>query len=248
MPIIQVNGRKVHFQEMNKGALQSVVMVHGMLGNLAVYYFRIAPLLAERFHVILYDLKSHGLSEKVTDGYDLDSMSDDLFGLMDVLQLRKVHLVGYSFGALIALKAAIRRPERIERLVIIEGPDPSDEGPLRGMMEYSRESLADWVEASGMPMGRRQLDRQHQMYEFIFQRTTMQADMQEEKDFFSGEQVAGIEHESLLIYGKKSDCVPAGHLLARRMKEGRLLLVDGDHHVPVQEPEMVAGALLEFLG
>src|SRR5260221_94900 len=43
MPIIQVNGRKVHYQEMNKGAEQSVVMVHGMLGNLAVYYFRIAP-------------------------------------------------------------------------------------------------------------------------------------------------------------------------------------------------------------
>src|ERR1700753_126011 len=103
MPIIKVTGRDVHYQEMNKGAKRTVLLVHGMLGNLAVYYFRIAPLLAEHFHVILYDLKSHGLSEKVRDGYDLDSMSDDLFGLMEVLQLRKVLLAGYSFGALIAL-------------------------------------------------------------------------------------------------------------------------------------------------
>jgi pimeloyl-ACP methyl ester carboxylesterase len=246
MPIIEVKGRKVHYQELNKGARQTVVLVHGMLGNLAVYYFRIAPLLAALFHVVLYDLKSHGLSEKVRDGYDLESMSDDLFGLMDVLGLRQVHLAGYSFGALIALKAAVRCPERIDGLVVIEGPDPSDEEPLRIMMEYSREAFDEWLETSGLAMGRRQLERHHQLYEFVFQRTTMQEDVQKEKEFFSGEEVVEIPHKTLLIYGKDSDCVTAGYLLARRMKDVRLLLVDGDHHVPVQSPDMVAGALLDF--
>jgi pimeloyl-ACP methyl ester carboxylesterase len=246
MPIIEVKGRKVHYQELNKGARQTVVLVHGMLGNLAVYYFRIAPLLAALFHVVLYDLKSHGLSEKVRDGYDLESMSDDLFGLMDVLGLRQVHLAGYSFGALIALKAAVRCPERIDGLVVIEGPDPSDEEPLRIMMEYSREAFDEWLETSGLAMGRRQLERHHQLYEFVFQRTTMQEDVQKEKEFFSGEEVVEISHKTLLIYGKDSDCVTAGYLLARRMKDVRLLLVDGDHHVPVQSPDMVAGALLDF--
>jgi pimeloyl-ACP methyl ester carboxylesterase len=246
MPIIEVKGRKVHYQELNKGARQTVVLVHGMLGNLAVYYFRIAPLLATLFHVVLYDLKSHGLSEKVRDGYDLESMSDDLFGLMEVLQLRKVLLAGYSFGALIALKAAVRRPELIDSLAIIEGPDPSDEEPLRIMMEYSKEAFDEWLEVSGMSMGKRQLERHHQLYEFIFQGTTMQDDVQKEKEFFSGEEVAEIPHRTLLIYGKESDCVTAGYLLARRMKDGQLLIVDGDHHVPVQSPEVVAGALLDF--
>ncbi|HTI93209.1 MAG TPA: alpha/beta hydrolase [Puia sp.] len=248
MPFIEVKGRKVHYQELNRGARRTVVLVHGMLGNLAVYYFRIAPLLAEYFHVVLYDLKSHGLSERVEEGYDLDSMSDDLFGLMEVLQLRKVLLAGYSFGALIALKAAVRRPELIDSLVIIEGPDPSDEEPLRIMMEYSKEAFDEWLEVTGMSMGRRQLERHHQQYEFIFQRTTMQDDVQKEKEFFSGGELAGIPHKTLLIYGKESDCVTAGHLLASRMKDGRLLLVDGDHHVPVQEPDMIAGALLDFFG
>jgi esterase len=248
MPIIEVKGRKVHYQELNKGARQTVVLVHGMLGNLAVYYFRIAPLLAERFHVVLYDLKSHGLSEKVRDGYDLGSMSDDLFGLMDALELGQVYLAGYSFGALIALKAAVLCPERFAGLAIIEGPDPSDEEPLRIMMEYSKEAFDEWLEVSGMSMGRRQLERHHQLYEHIFQRTTMQGDVQREKEFFSGEEVTKIPHKTLLIYGKDSDCVTAGYLLARRMKDGRLLLVKGDHHVPVQEPDLIAGALLDFFG
>jgi len=56
-------------------------------------------------------------------------MSDDLFGLMDALDLGRYILPDYSFGALIALKAAVRCPERIDGLVIIEGPDPSDEEP-----------------------------------------------------------------------------------------------------------------------
>ncbi|HEY6901683.1 MAG TPA: alpha/beta fold hydrolase, partial [Puia sp.] len=144
MPVVKVRGREVHYQELGLGVARgaessaaggmksdptagTVVMVHGMLGNLAVYYFQIAPLLAEYFHVVLYDLKSHGMSERSEAGYDLDSMSDDLVGLMDVLGLRKVHLAGYSFGALIALKAAAKFAGRIDKLAIIEGPDPSDE-------------------------------------------------------------------------------------------------------------------------
>jgi len=39
MPIIEVKGRKVHYQDLNKGARQTVVLVHGMLGNLAVVLF-----------------------------------------------------------------------------------------------------------------------------------------------------------------------------------------------------------------
>jgi pimeloyl-ACP methyl ester carboxylesterase len=232
---------------MNKGAPQTVVLIHGMLGNLAVYYFRIAPLLAEHFHVVLYDLKSHGLSERTIDGYDLESMSNDLFGLMDELQLQRVHLVGYSFGALIALKAAVRSPQRLDRLVMIEGPDPSDEEPLRVMMEYSKEAFDDWVTAAGLSMGRRQLDRHHQLYEFIFQRTTMQSDVQKEKRFFSHGEIDGIFNKTLLLYGKESDCIGAGYLLARRMKDVRLMLVDGDHNIPVQQPELIGQALINFL-
>ncbi len=244
MPVTKIGGRAVHYQELNKGAEQSVVLVHGMLGNLAVYYFRIAPLLAKHFHVVLYDLKSHGLSEKAEDGYDLLSMTDDLFGLMDELHLSRVFLAGYSFGALIALKAAIRHPERFEALAIIEGPDPRDEEPLRVMTNYSREAFDEWITASGMAIGRRQLDRHHRMYEFIFQQTTMRDDIQKEKEFFLGEAVAAIPHPTLLLYGRNSDCLPAGDLLARRMRHARLELISGDHNIPVQEPELVAEALI----
>ena len=96
MPVIKVNHRDVHIQELNKGAAETVLLIHGMFSNLSVYYFNIAPVLAEHFHVVMYDLKSHGMSERALEGYDLNSMTDDLYALMEVLNLNKVHLAGYS--------------------------------------------------------------------------------------------------------------------------------------------------------
>jgi len=176
MPIITVNNRQVHIQELNKGAGQTVVLIHGMFSNLSIYYFNIAPVLAKHFHVVMYDLKSHGMSERFLDGYDLDNMSSDLIGLIDHLQLEKVHLVGYSFGGLIALKTALEYPDRINQLVLMEAPDPQDEKARNIIDEYSKEFLehyvANFTDTTKVQMGKRQMEKNHRMYEFLFNQTT----------------------------------------------------------------------------
>jgi pimeloyl-ACP methyl ester carboxylesterase len=246
MPVIKVRGHEVHYQEMNEGAPETLLLIHGMLGNLSVWYFRIAPILASRYHVVMYDLKSHGMSEKVLDGYDLDSMSDDLRALMEALRLRRVHVAGYSFGALVGLKAVLRWPELFLKCAIIEGPDPSDAEPLRVMMAYNKAAFDDYIAESGQQLGRRQLERHHRMYAFIFQQTTMQADMQKEKHFFMGDAIGEMRKEVLLVYGKHSECLAAGELLAGRIQGAELVLAEGDHNVPVQAPEAVGELLLKF--
>ena len=92
MPIITINNKKVHIQELNKDAKDTVVLIHGMFSNLAIYYFNIAPILAQHFHVVMYDLKSHGKSERTLEGYDLENMSSDLIAMMDYLQIKKAQL------------------------------------------------------------------------------------------------------------------------------------------------------------
>ncbi len=251
MPVIQINGKGVHIQELNKGAAETVVMVHGMFSNLSVYYFNIAPVLASRFHVVLYDLKSHGRSDKVTDGYDLDTMSDDLLALVDGLGLHRVHLVGYSFGALISLKAAMRFPERFSRLVMIEAPDPADDRTRGIIDDYSREFLehyvANFTDTTKVQMGKRQMERNHRMYEFLFYQTSIKQDMLAERDFFADPGIAALKHRPLLIYGTWSNCLQAGYFLQGRIPGALLQEIEGDHNVPVQAPEQVAGCLLQFL-
>ena len=87
MPIIQINNRKTHILELNPEASETIVMVHGMFTNLSIFYFNIAPELAKKYHVVMYDLRSHGLSGKIDNGYDLETLSNDLMDLLRHLNL-----------------------------------------------------------------------------------------------------------------------------------------------------------------
>lgn len=248
MPVITVNNRGVHIQELNKGAAETLVLVHGMFSNLSVYYFNIAPILAQHFHVVMYDLKSHGLSERKADGYDLEQMSNDLSDLLDHLNLNRVHLAGYSFGGLIALKMAARFPEKVKKLAIIEAPDPSDDKTRDIIDDYSREFLkhyvANFTDTTKVKMGKRQMERNHRMYEYLFHETSIKSDMIKEREFFGAAEIAVIQQETLLLYGKDSNCLEAGKRLKRRIISAEILEVDGDHNVPIQQP-VIIGSLME---
>lgn len=251
MPIITVNNRQVHVQELNKGAGQTVVLIHGMFSNLSIYYFNIAPVLAKHFHVVMYDLKSHGMSERFLDGYDLDNMSSDLIGLIDHLQLEKVHLVGYSFGGLIALKTALEYPDRVNQLVVMEAPDPQDEKARNIIDEYSKEFLehyvANFTDTTKVQMGKRQMEKNHRMYEFLFNQTSIKADMIKEKHFLGEARFNELSSPTLLLYGADSNCRPTGEWLQSQISQSELELIPGDHNIPIQEPQHIAETIDQFL-
>ena len=251
MPIITVNNRQVHIQELNKGAEQTVVLIHGMFSNLSIYYFNIAPVLAKHFHVVMYDLKSHGMSERFLDGYDLDNMSSDLIGLIDHLQPEKVHLVGYSFGGLIALKTALEYPDRVNQLVVTEAPDPQDEKARNIIDEYSKEFLehyvANFTDTTKVQMGKRQMEKNHRMYEFLFNQTSIKADMIKEKHFLGETDFSKLTAPTLLLYGADSNCRPTGEWLQSQISQSELELIPGDHNIPIQEPQRIAETISQFL-
>lgn len=251
MPIITINDKKVHIQELNKEAEQTVVMIHGMFSNLSIYYFNIAPILAKHFHVVMYDLKSHGMSERFTDGYDLENMSSDVLALMDALEIEKAHLVGYSFGGLIALKTALKAPNRVEQLVVIEAPDPQDEKARNIIDEYSKEFLEHYVvnftDTTKVQMGKRQMEKNHRMYEFLFNQTTIKADMIKEKHFLSEVDFSELKPSILLMYGADSNCRPTGEWLNEQFGKADLELIPGDHNIPIQEPVLIAETIAHFL-
>ena len=249
MPVVELPHIRLHVQEMNAGAAETVVLVHGMFTNLSIYYFNIAPILAEHFHVVLYDLKGHGMSDKAQNGYGLQAMSDELIALLDKLQLSRVHLCGYSYGGLIALQTAMRHPHRVQQLSVIESPEPFEQETMSIVDIYSKELLIHFMngQEGAAPLGKRQLERRHRMYEFLLKESSIRHDMQQEHDLFSRRELAGIPHETLLIYGNASDCMPAGEALQRKIARSRLMRMNGDHNIPVQEPFLIGAALKDFL-
>lgn len=247
MPIIKINNRDVHVQQLNTGAAETVVLVHGMLGNLSVFYFNIAPLLAQHFHVVMYDLKSHGKSEKAASGYDLESMTDDLHDLLQHLNLRSVYLAGYSFGGLISLKMAARFPALIKKLVLLEAPNPNDDQTREVIDTYSRENLENYLSQPGQLMpGKRALERKHQINDHLFNETSIKKDILKERDFFSSAEVDTLPHHTLLLYGTTSPCLAAGLDLMGKIGSAELFVMAGDHHIPLQKPGKIASLMGTF--
>lgn len=100
-----------------EGSGPPVVLVHGV-GADKESWDAVAPRLASRFTVVRPDLRGHGGSGRIAD-CSMDDFVADLDGLADTVGLASFHLVGFSLGGLIAQHYALRRPERIERLVLL---------------------------------------------------------------------------------------------------------------------------------
>jgi pimeloyl-ACP methyl ester carboxylesterase len=235
---------------MNQGASQTVVMIHGMFTNLSVFYFNIAPELAKHFHVVMYDLRSHGMSEQQDSGYNLDVMAEDLMALLDTLDLSRVHLVGYSYGGLIALKSAMVYPEKVDRIVVLESPKP-DEGDAPEILqkygnEFIDQYLNNYEQSTHLKPGKRQIEKNKKLYDYLFNHTTIKEDLEMDDDLFDKLSDNPISNKTLLLYGTDSDCISAGHFLKECLPNSSLSMGIGDHNLPIQEPKWISEQIAEF--
>src|SRR5690242_77676 len=98
----------------------AVVCIHGLTAN-HTCWASIADVLSPVYRVIAYDLRGRGESDKPPTGYSLERHNADLRGLLDHFGLGKAVLLGHSLGAHIALRFAAVHPERVAKLVLVDG-------------------------------------------------------------------------------------------------------------------------------
>ncbi len=98
----------------------ALVCVHGLTAN-HTCWASVADLLSPAYRLIAYDLRGRGESDKPDKGYSLALHNEDLEGLLDHFGLKKAVLVGHSLGAHIALRFAAMHPERVAKLVLVDG-------------------------------------------------------------------------------------------------------------------------------
>ncbi|MEI6126775.1 MAG: alpha/beta hydrolase [Pseudomonadota bacterium] len=118
MPKILANGIHIHYLQTGKG--DDLVLLHGLGGNLAIWFLRMVEHLRSDFRLTACDLRGHGKSDMPPTGYTTDIMAEDLRGLLDALGLEKVSLVAHSWGADIAMHFTLLYPERVNKLVAME--------------------------------------------------------------------------------------------------------------------------------
>ncbi|MCS6886428.1 MAG: alpha/beta hydrolase [Acidobacteriota bacterium] len=115
-----VNGVRLHLQEKNRSAKETIVLIHGYCSS-SYTWSKCLDLIAEAgYRVIAPDLKGFGYSEKPVDNrYRVEDQADLIAGLLDALEVREATLIGNSYGGAVAMVTALRHPQRVRRLVLV---------------------------------------------------------------------------------------------------------------------------------
>lgn len=132
MPIIQVNGANIWYEESGSGS-ETIVFSHGLLWSGYMFRAQVAYL-KDRYRIITYDHRGQGKSPG-NEPYDMDTLSLDAIALIEELSDKPVHFMGLSMGGFVGMRIAARRPDLIKSLVLLE--TSADKEPWENVPKYS---------------------------------------------------------------------------------------------------------------
>ena len=119
MPIIELNGHRTWVLVPKKKG-EVVLLLHGGMSSSASLLSSIGPHLKKRFRLAAFDRRGHGKSPDNDRPFHYADMAEEAIAFIEHLG-RKVHLVGHSDGANVALLVTLRRPDLVRRCVFVGG-------------------------------------------------------------------------------------------------------------------------------
>jgi epoxide hydrolase 4 len=118
---VETNNIRLHCVTQGEGEL--IVLLHGFPEFWYSWRHQI-PALARHFKVVVPDLRGYNYSDKPSSGYDLDTLSRDIEGLIGAMGYVKAHIVGHDWGGAIAWHLAQKYPQMLDKLAILNAPHP----------------------------------------------------------------------------------------------------------------------------
>jgi pimeloyl-ACP methyl ester carboxylesterase/DNA-binding CsgD family transcriptional regulator len=212
--------------------------------------------LARRHRFVRYDHRGCGLSDREVGAPSLDDLVADVEAVVDAAGLDRFALVGTSQGGAVAIRYAVRHPERVERLVLLAG---FARGALkRGALSESPEVIDGYVKLIEAGWGR-DTAAFHQLFttQFWPRATPEQARSINEMQRYActpqhaarllrmfveidvADELAAVQCPTLVMHSRGDCRIPfeEARFIAARIPNARLVSLDTDQHVPlVGEP------------
>jgi pimeloyl-ACP methyl ester carboxylesterase len=120
-----VNGVRLHYVEAGSGPL--VVLLHGFPEFWYSWRYQIPALAAAGYHVVAPDLRGYNTSEKPPGvrSYMLDTLTDDVLGLIHHMGEQSAVVVGHDWGGAVAWNVPMRHPHVVDTLIVLNAPHPA---------------------------------------------------------------------------------------------------------------------------
>lgn len=102
-------------------AQEGMLFIHGLNTNMAFWHPLVVRRLGETRRLMLYDQRGHGYSDLPPGGYTSLEMAEDARAVLDAFGFASVDVLAHSFGAGVALQLARLHPQRVRRLILLDG-------------------------------------------------------------------------------------------------------------------------------
>jgi len=261
VPTVDRGGSRIFFEEQGTGPC--IVFGHSFLCSGAMWAAQVRGL-ADRARAVNVDLRGHGRSSPSSGTFGLDDMVDDVLAVLDAVHADRAVWAGLSIGGMVALRAALRAPERVSGLVLADTTARAE--TARKRIEYG--ALALVVRLAGLrpvlpvvmrlmfgaTTRRRRPDLVAEWRERFASAhvgsmlATLRALLDRES---VGPLLGGIRAPCLVIVGEEDASLPPSHSreIASGIPGSRLVVVPGAGHLSaLEQPEVVTSAMREFLG
>lgn len=120
-----VDGTRLHYIDHGPATGPVAVFVASAYVGHEMWEYQTLPLAEAGFRCVALDRRGHGRSDDAWSGYDLDTLADDLYGLLDHLDLSGVTLVGHSVGTAEVIRCVTRHGgARVDRVALVAGVSP----------------------------------------------------------------------------------------------------------------------------
>ena len=117
MPYIECQRHRIYYEETGSGS--AILLGHSFFCSGEMWRHQV-PALAESHRVINLDYRGHGRSSPIHEELDLYDLVEDSVALLDHLGVEQAVWAGLSVGGMTAMRAALRYPERVRTLILID--------------------------------------------------------------------------------------------------------------------------------
>ena len=247
MPTIDANGLSIGYDV--AGAGPPLILLHGATSDAARDFREQLPTLTNAFRCYTPDARGHARTrwDTAAGGFSADWLADDLLAFADALGLDTFHLLGFSLGAMTALRAAVRAPQRLRTLVVVGiSPDREPRASVaRRLMDPIRIDRSD-------PGWAADLARRHDpgqgpgAWRALLPAIARDVATQ---SLLTPRQIRTIDPPTLVAVGDRDPFVPVDHAwrLSRSVVDGHLLVLpDAGHEAFLERPAIANAALGDF--
>jgi proline iminopeptidase len=267
IPEIEVNGTTLYYHKRGEG--NPMYVLHGGPGLDHRYFGRSLTGLESYRELYYIDFRGHGKSSKADKKtYTFDTFTDDIDALRKALGHESIEILGHSMGGFIALLYALRYPEHLDTLILVDttAKQTGLKGyyRLKAILMYTnlkyylqyrkyktvdKESFAKELLLKSWPLYiSANLLPEYKDYVKSLQGVGICFDMQQELELFdvSGE-LENIHQPTLIIFGENDPLMEGGRLL-KGIRQSRFSVIPSTKHQPFLEDEKYFNMVVrEFL-